>query len=97
MIVSYAVSRSIVGKRVQFVTNLQVVEEIQFGNTEKSVHYNVTMGVTFRGNSAELDSRPTVGYLTPAKFQTISLALSAMENWNDSRRTDKTTAANKNE
>ena len=33
MIVSYAVSRSIVGKRVQSVTNLQVIEEIQFENT----------------------------------------------------------------
>ena len=77
----------------------QVVEseEIQFENTESSVHCNVSMGVTFRGNSAELDSRPTVGYLTPAKFQIMSLALSAKENRNDSRRTDKTTSANKSE
>ena len=62
------------------------------GNLPGLTTDQVLIGVTLMGNSANLESLPTVGYLKPAKFQTTYFPVSGMENSNASRRTVMTTS-----
>lgn len=54
--------------------------------------HHALIGVIIKGNSAELDSCPMVGYRTPAKFQKTLFPLVDIVNLKDSRSTARTTS-----